>query len=145
MFTNVSEELSDSIFTLWHSASELLGLCPHLVHFSYRSFLLSISGSYLSIYESTDLCWTLEAVSVNLFTESVGHLGRGGVSSSQGRYLHTGQHKQNTRTQTSIPEVGLEPTIPVYELAKTVHASDSAATVIGISGFCCKWQYGRHL
>jgi hypothetical protein len=30
-----------------------------------------------------------------------------------------------------MPEVGFEPTIPVFERAKTVHASDRAATVIG--------------
>jgi hypothetical protein len=31
-----------------------------------------------------------------------------------------------------MPQVGLEPTIPVFERAKTVHALDSAATVIGL-------------
>jgi hypothetical protein len=30
-----------------------------------------------------------------------------------------------------MPQVGFEPTIPVFELAKTVHASDRAANVIG--------------
>jgi hypothetical protein len=30
-----------------------------------------------------------------------------------------------------MPWVGFEPTIPVFERAKTVHASDRAATVIG--------------
>jgi hypothetical protein len=30
-----------------------------------------------------------------------------------------------------MPEVGFKPTIPVYERAKTVHALNSAATVIG--------------
>jgi hypothetical protein len=38
---------------------------------------------------------------------------------------------QNKRTQTSIPQVGFEPTIPVFERAKGVHALDCAATVIG--------------
>jgi hypothetical protein len=36
-----------------------------------------------------------------------------GISPSQGRYLHTGQHKQNKHTQTSMPPVGFEPTISV--------------------------------
>jgi hypothetical protein len=31
-----------------------------------------------------------------------------------------------------MPQVGLEPTIPVFERAKTVHALDRAATVIGL-------------
>jgi hypothetical protein len=30
-----------------------------------------------------------------------------------------------------MPQVGFEPTTPVLERAKTVHALDSAATVIG--------------
>jgi hypothetical protein len=31
-----------------------------------------------------------------------------------------------------MPRVGFEPTIPAFEEAKTVHALDCAATVIGI-------------
>jgi hypothetical protein len=70
---------------------------------------------------------------LDLFAKSVGLLGRG-INPSQGRYLHTGQHKhKNKRTQTSMPQVGSEPTIPVFERAKTVHALDRAATVIGTS------------
>jgi hypothetical protein len=68
--------------------------------------------------------------------QSVGLLGRE-ISSSQGLYLYTGQHKhRKTHThQTSIPWVGFEPTIPASERAKTVHALDSSATVIGISWY----------
>jgi hypothetical protein len=55
---------------------------------------------------------------LKLFTQSGGLLGWG----SQGRYLHTGQQKQNKRTQTSMPQVVFEPMIPVLERAKTVHA-----------------------
>jgi hypothetical protein len=41
--------------------------------------------------------------------------------------------KDNTlkRGQTSIPQVGFEPTAPVIERSKTVRVSDSAVTVIG--------------
>jgi hypothetical protein len=40
---------------------------------------------------------------------------------------------QNTRkrTQTSMPRMGFEPTIPAFERARTVHASGRAATAIG--------------
>jgi hypothetical protein len=55
---------------------------------------------------------------------SVGLLGRV-ISPSQGRYLR----------QTSIPRVGLEPTIPAFERAKTVRALNLAATVIGVSSW----------
>jgi hypothetical protein len=65
------------------------------------------------------------------FTQSVGHLGLG-ISPSQGLYLHTGQHKLNKRKQTFMPRVGFEPTTAAaFELTKTVHAIDHAATVIG--------------
>jgi hypothetical protein len=37
---------------------------------------------------------------------------------------------QNKRTQTSVPQVEFEPTIPMFERAKTVHALDLAATVM---------------
>jgi hypothetical protein len=56
------------------------------------------------------------------------------ISSSQGRYLNTGQHKHRINPythQTSMPWVGFEPTTPVFERAKTVHALDHAATVTG--------------
>jgi hypothetical protein len=61
------------------------------------------------------------------FTQSVGLLGRES-SPSQERYLRTGQNK---RTQTSMPWVGFEPTIPVFERAKTVHVWDRTAILIG--------------
>jgi hypothetical protein len=40
---------------------------------------------------------------------------------------------QNKRTKTFMPRVGLEPTIPVFERAKTVRVLFSAAAVIGIN------------
>jgi hypothetical protein len=65
------------------------------------------------------------------YTHLVGLLRRG-ISPSQGLYLYTEQYKQNKHTiQTSMPCVGFEPTISVFELAKTIHALYRAATVIG--------------
>jgi hypothetical protein len=65
-----------------------------------------------------------------IYTPSVRLLGRV-ISPSQGRYLQTGQNKQNNLTQTSHPLVVFEPTIPAFEQVKTLHASDRAVTVIG--------------
>jgi hypothetical protein len=45
--------------------------------------------------------------------------------------IHRTTQRQNKPTQTFIPRMGFEPTIPAFELAKTVHALDRAATVIG--------------
>jgi hypothetical protein len=64
-----------------------------------------------------------------------------GISRSQGRYLHTKQRKQSKRTQTSMPRVGFEPTIPVFERAKTVHALDRAATLIGLMRYLLLHSY----
>jgi hypothetical protein len=46
---------------------------------------------------------------------------------------HRTVQTQNKRTKTSMPRLGLEPTTPVFERAKTVHALDRAATVIGFN------------
>jgi hypothetical protein len=99
-------------------------------YFAYV-ILVSFIILILSVYGSAALCWTLVAFSDSWsFTQSVGLFGRG-ISPSQCSYLHTGQHKQNKRTQTSMPQVGFEPMIPVFERAKTILALGSAATVIG--------------
>jgi hypothetical protein len=66
-----------------------------------------------------------------IFRQSVGHLGRG-ISPSQGRYLHTEQHKH---TQTSMPWMGFEPTIKAFERAKTVHALDRAALLLHVVNY----------
>jgi hypothetical protein len=44
---------------------------------------------------------------------------------------HKTAQTQNKRTKTSMPQVGFEPTIPLFERTKTVYALDCAATVIG--------------
>jgi hypothetical protein len=44
---------------------------------------------------------------------------------------HRATQTQNKRTKTSILKVRFEPTIPVFERAKIVHALDRAATVTG--------------
>jgi hypothetical protein len=62
---------------------------------------------------------------------SVGHLGQV-ISSSQGLYLYTNIEKcTHTQHQTSMPWIGFEPTIPASERAKTVHALDCSATMMG--------------
>jgi hypothetical protein len=88
---------------------------------------------YLPIYGSTALVDLGRFLSLLIYTQSVGLLGRG-ISPSQGRYLHTEQHKQNKSTQTSILRVGFEPTIPVFERAKTVHALDRVVTCVALIG-----------
>jgi hypothetical protein len=61
-----------------------------------------------------------------IYTQSVGLLDGGSARRKAATYT------QNKRTQTSIPQVGFEPKIPMFERAKTVHALDRAATAIGL-------------
>jgi hypothetical protein len=44
---------------------------------------------------------------------------------------HRTKQTQNKRTQTYMPRVGFEATISEFELVKTVHALERAATQIG--------------
>jgi hypothetical protein len=46
-------------------------------------------------------------------------------------YAYSKAQTQNKHKQISMPRVRFEPMIPVFERAKTVHAVDSAATVMG--------------
>jgi hypothetical protein len=59
--------------------------------------------------------------------QSVGLPGQG-ISPLQGLYR---TQTRNKHKQSSMPGVGFEPTTPVFERAKTIHALDSEATVIG--------------
>jgi hypothetical protein len=52
-----------------------------------------------------------------------------GISTSQGLYLHTEQHKHRMNAQTTMPQVGFETTIPVFKRANTIHVLDRAVTV----------------
>jgi hypothetical protein len=90
---------------------------------------MRILAGVISVYGSTALVGIDGFFSFLTYTQSAGILGRG-ISLSQGRYPNPEQQKQNKRTKTSMPRVGFEPTIPVFERAKTVHASDKAAIVI---------------
>jgi hypothetical protein len=68
-----------------------------------------------------------------IILQMVGLLGRV-ITSLQGPYLNTGQHKHRINTytyQTSVSCVGFEPTIPASERTKPVHALDRSATVTG--------------
>jgi hypothetical protein len=65
-----------------------------------------------------------------IFTQSTRLLGRG-ISRTQGCYLHRTTQTQNKNRRTSMSSAGFEPTIPVFERAKTVHVLNRADTVVG--------------
>jgi hypothetical protein len=62
--------------------------------------------------------------------QSAGLLGR--ESAHRKTATYTGQHKHRINAHnTFMPRMGFELTIPVFERAKTVHALDRVAIVIG--------------
>jgi hypothetical protein len=72
----------------------------------------------------------LTKVENHCLTESVGLLGRG-ISPTQSRYLHT----QYNTNRINEDRHRFEPMIPAFELTKTFHALDRAATVIGFLSY----------
>jgi hypothetical protein len=86
---------------------------------------------YYIYYFSTALCWALSAIFTFLILFMVGRTTwTGDQSVARPLPIHRATQTQNKRTQTSMPQVGFELTISVFERAKTVHVLDSAATVI---------------
>jgi hypothetical protein len=84
---------------------------------------------YLWLYRPLDFC---RFFSFLIHTQPArGPFGRG-ISTSQGHCLHRTTQSRNKRTQTSMPRVGFEPTIQVFERAKTVHGLIRTATMIFI-------------
>jgi hypothetical protein len=83
-------------------------------------------GIYIYLSITLQPLWTLAAFffCFLIYTKSIGLLGGGSASRKAATYT------QNKRRQKSMSRVGFESTIPVFERAKTVHALDSAATVI---------------
>jgi hypothetical protein len=76
-----------------------------------------------SIYGSTALCWALAAFSVSWSFCTVGRTPwTGDQCIARPLPTHRTTQRQNKLTQTSMSQMGLEPTIPVSERAKTVYA-----------------------
>jgi hypothetical protein len=98
--------------------------CPHQRHFTYMSIYLCVSVC-LSVYGSTVLCWTLAAFQF-LHLLHICTLGRtpwpGNQPIARPLPALTGQQKQNKRSLPSMSHVRFEPTILMFQWAKTVHA-----------------------
>jgi hypothetical protein len=88
--------------------------------------------NYLSVYlwlysPFLDLCRFLSL----LIIYTVGRVPRTGDKPvARPPPTHGMAQTQNKCTQTLMPQVGFEPTIPVFERAKTVHALYNGATMI---------------
>jgi hypothetical protein len=71
-------------------------------------------------------CHQNYSVIMDIHRQLEGLLGRM-ISPSQGRNLHRTTQTQKRRGQTTTPQVGFEPTTPVFKPAKTFHALGRAA------------------
>jgi hypothetical protein len=67
-----------------------------------------------------------------MYTQSVGLLKMGDQPVARSLPTHRTTETQNKCRQTSMPGVGFENTIPVFERAKTFHTLDRATTGIGV-------------
>jgi hypothetical protein len=131
--------LSCEIYYMFHLSQPWFGHLNYIVELGYRDLgcrdhvgcsvkyrllQLNLYKTYLilSIYGSIALVDLGRFFSFLIYTQSVGVL-----------EWQISRRKTTTCTQTSMPRVGFEPTIPVFERAKTDHALDGAATVIGTS------------
>jgi hypothetical protein len=86
----------------------------------------------VSVYGCTAFVNLGRFFSFLIYTQLVGLLGR---VIARPLPTHRRTQIQNKRSQTSVPRVGFEPTIPVFKRAKTVHELHRAATVIGARAF----------
>jgi hypothetical protein len=97
---------------------------------------------YLSIYGSTALV-DLGRLFTSLILYTVGRTPwTGDQSVARPLTTHRTTQGQNKRTQISMPWVGFEPTIPLFERAMRVRALDRAATVFG-KRWQCHIKYRR--
>jgi hypothetical protein len=130
---------------LYHRRSSYILTCTINVinrKINYRQYITVVfSTIYLSIYLSTYLWLYSPCEPLPLF--QFHNLYKVGgtpwtVDQPVARPLptHRTTQTQNKRTQTSMPRVGFEPTIPVFERAKTVHALECLATEIGNVQHC---------
>jgi hypothetical protein len=123
-----------SCFSYAHPRGEVhkYGLqSPKLVPYRFKLRTFKCINYYY--YGSTALCWALAAISVP-WSYRVGKTPRTGDQPVARPLPTQGTTKpQKKRTQTSMPWVGFEPTIPVFERAKTVHALDRADTEVYVT------------
>jgi hypothetical protein len=105
-----------------------LALYLQLVYIEiYYQFLNSI-GLKLSIYVSIVLLLDLGRFFSFLILYTVGRTSwTGDQPVARPLPTHRTTQTQNKRTETSMPWMGFEPTIPAFERAKTVHAWDRVA------------------
>jgi hypothetical protein len=104
-------------------------MCPAF----WSTVWLLFTEPFVFIYGSTALCWALAAFFRFVIPYTVGRTPwTGDQPVVRPLPIHRTTQTQNKRTQTSMPPVGFELTIPVLERVKSVLALDRAVTVIGV-------------
>jgi hypothetical protein len=84
-------------------------------------------------------CWALasSSVSESFFTQTVGLFGEWSARRKAATYTQGNINTEKRTYKHPCLWLGFEPTIPVFERAKTVHALDRTATVIGEYALHC--------
>jgi hypothetical protein len=98
-----------------------------------RRGILRVTNEVCCFLMALQPLWAQASFSFLTCPQSAGLLGRV-ISSSQGLYLNTGQHKHRINAytqQTFMLWMWFEPTITASGRAKNVHALDRSATVTG--------------
>jgi hypothetical protein len=141
VITSVEPSGSTTKELIFSSYKFILGQFSYCPSEKKRSYLLArylYIGMYIILYSCIYLwlyspCGIWPLFSFLIYTQSVGLLGQG-ISPSQGRCLHTEQHKHRitAHTQTSMRRVGFEATIPVFERAKTIRACNRLVAIYWI-------------
>jgi hypothetical protein len=109
-----------------------LSVCLSVCLSASLSVCLSV---YLSIYQwlYSPFLGPCLFFSFNLFYTDVRTPWTGDKPVARPLPTHRTTQTQNKCTRTYMPRVRFEPTIPVFEWTKTVHALDRAVTVIGLT------------
>jgi hypothetical protein len=106
--------------------------------FPFKTSALLISYSFIhQLLYSLLLGRGLFFSSVIIFTQMADSLDERSAHRKAPTYIQDNINTEQKHTQTSMPWVGIEPTIPALERAKKVHALDRAATVIGSHFMYC--------
>jgi hypothetical protein len=98
-------------------------MTSHLIEMTYLALCLWLYSTLLDLSHFS--------VFFLSFTQLGGLLGQGSACHKAATCTQDSTPNQNDCTQTSMPQVGFEPMIPVFEWGKTFHALDCVATVIG--------------
>jgi hypothetical protein len=116
----------------YHDRGKLVSKDEFPIYWQFLSLSFSLIFHLISLWSIGHLTNALFHYSFLILRHSVGLLRRGSAHRNAATYTGQRKHRINTDRYPYLHCVGFEPTIPVFERAKTVYALDPVASVIGI-------------